>query len=1560
MPSTFEWRAISDNPNVVGESLSSKFTNTVNDLLVNNSNVDQEVRYTVTPRGIASLCEGDAFEVAVTVKPVPLLTVNNTKPVICAGAPVNISLSTPVAGSVITLTSVTYNGVTGTLSNNTNYSSGSVISETLSHSFNTARVVTYEFTITANGCPNSTIYSTSVTVNPLPSAQAVPASETICSNTPTNITLSNPNSVGGTNYSWIVLTSTNVNGATSGSGSSIVQTLSSANGTSSGTLIYRVTPAAAGCDGASIDVPVTVNHLPTANGSDVTICSGSSTSITINANPINIPGTTFQWSVLPSSNVNGASSGNGSLISQALSLSNSSVGNVIYRITPTANGCDGPTKDIVATVNPLPTVNAGSDYEVCEPGTVTINGTIGGAATSGTWIKVSGNGVLSSSTTSGGNVVATYTVVSSDVGSSVVFRLETNDPDGSGPCTLASDLLEVRINRKATVSVPADYVICEPSNLVSSPIALSGTLGGSASSGLWSVVSGNGVLSASNVSGSTVTAGYVLATPDVSNFVTLRLTTNDPDASGPCTSESDEINIQINQRAIVSAGPDLAICRNTPSVALQGSFGGSTTVVTWTGGTGLYTNVNSATSSYTFNDPSEVNTTFSLTLTASDPDASGPCTSVSDNMNLTVNPLPTVVFFGLPANGTPPQVAENSPPFKLFGNQVGGNFTITPGAGLSGTTPNPLDEVVVSPSIATIYDGSVGTINQITYAYTDSKGCHNSSTQSLIVNAVTSVDFAVQGATLDGAGNFEICAQQGRVKLVGFPDPSNGLPPETEFISTTSGLVIEKIGADFFIQTNNVTSGTYDIRYTFKNQQNAISFRVRAVKILASPVASLGVGSSCIQAPIAFSDLSTIPTTPFPTAITSWQWSFGEDNASSTQQNPTYAYEVAGNKTVTLRVTTGQNCTTSTSQVIRVGNIPDVAFSWSAICNNESTKYEDKTESSFSTITQYSWNFGDGFSISGSSTGDIPTGSNGGRTTGTYKQPNHKYDNFGDYTSRLSVTTNDGCTNFLEQRVFILPYSTVTPAVNASYFEGFEASDGGWIEEGLINSDGALSNISWLWGTPTGEKINVASAGSKVWWTGANSNSYYPKENSVLNGPCFNLSQLKRPMVSIDYWNDSEKDVDGAVLQYSIDGGLSWRIVGPPEGQANRNEGIDWFNSTAITSNPGDQIIGPYGWTDRSTADWKTGRFNLDMIPSTGRGQVRLRIAFASNDANPGKFDGFAFDNFFVGEKEKKVLLEHFTNTNSISSSAGDLYLDGLLTDQFVYRSVSDFTDVRYHISLPTPDALNLDNQADPAARALVFGVSQPPITIMDGILNSQFKGNFADITRVEIDRQALRTPQFEIKLDTVPTGVANRLKVNLTLTAKQAINNSLRAQVLLLEDEVATSKNVVRKALFGSDGQTLTNAFVAGQSTTLTNSTDEIDVPISNPQRLTLVAFVQDKSSKHIYQSATMPAPFKRGAIIVGLEDETTTTLNGINIYPNPASKKFNFGIYSGTKADGFTWKVADQRGVIVRSGDFTNMLNGQQEVDISRLADGVYFVIITGPGKSVIYKKLVILNQY
>jgi hypothetical protein len=462
-------------------------------------------------------------------------------------------------------------------------------------------------------------------------------------------------------------------------------------------------------------------------------------------------------------------------------------------------------------------------------------------------------------------------------------------------------------------------------------------------------------------------------------------------------------------------------------------------------------------------------------------------------------------------------------------------------------------------------------------------------------------------------------------------------------------------------------------------------------------------------------------------------------------------------------------------------------------------------------------------------------------------------------------------------------------------------------------------------------------------------------------------------MVSLDYWSDAELNRDGAVLQYSIDGGENWELVGPLSGGI-LDQGINWYNSLGIVGEPGNQrAAGDYGWSGRSSG-WRNARFHLDMIDPAKREQVRLRVAFGSEDNNDdtnGKWDGFAFDNIFVGDKTRNVLVEHFTSVDGGSRIANeainDLY-DAQVAERVLHGGASDFQNIQYHISSATSNPLNKDNEIDPAARSLFMSVSSPPTTIMDGLRSPKLTGSYRDITKIEIDRRALVDPAFLMTLDTVqldPGTVArsnNKIKPVITLTAQRAFTSPLLLNIALVED-VGSNRNVLRKLLFGPEGLTIANVISKGDVINRDKDIIELNAPILNPNGLTMIAFIQDRTTREIYQSVVLKAPYKIGSAIIGLEEELTETAvitSKIGVYPNPASGRFNFNLpASMTNGDNYKWKMADQRGVIVREGDFSGALGGQLEVDITPFANAMYIIVIEGPDKSVAYHKLMVLNR-
>ena len=748
--------------------------------------------------------------------------------------------------------------------------------------------------------------------------------------------------------------------------------------------------------------------------------------------------------------------------------------------------------------------------------------------------------------------------------------------------------------------------------------------------------------------------------------------------------------------------------------------------------------------------------------------------------------------------------------------------------------------------------------------------------------------------------------------------------------------------------------------------------------MFAAPKAVIDFERVCVADSLIYTDVSFIPVNPASATIDAYSWSYGEfgNGNDGVTRNPKYKYTDHGNKTVGLTVTTSQGCSHDTTKVIRVGPLPNVNFTWSKVCSGlEVTEFRDATTTTgnYSAISEYEWNFGDGDILAfGPKDQNVPPATHGGRTTGTYTNPNHDYNSFTTFSVQLTVNTEDGCAGTKQNDVIILDY--VTPTASGGYSTDFETGSNPWVVATTS------TNSSWIYGPPTGNIIQPATAGNKAWWTGNNPDqaltfsTYNNSESSEVLSPCLNLTDLKRPMISLDYWSDFQAGAfDGTLVQFSTDDGNTWQTIGDANGY-----GINWYDTRDLSTSPGGE--NNFAWSgSEPTNGWRNARFNLDQIPVTERDLVRFRIAFASNGDNPSPdqnpsgeiLNGFAFDNIYIGEKNRNVLIEHFTNDNSGLSNNSDQFLETMYDNQMLAKDSSDFIPVHYHML----DDLYYENEGDPSARATMYGVSQAPTTIMDGIqgqyFNVNFNGLLAQITPEEIDRRALEDPLFRITIDTIATGNNNALQLNVRYTyidSLKTLDIPVTFHAALVERGVNGNGNVVRKLLLRSEGSTIERTWDASASTPYEDASIDytIDVPIVNPDNLYLLAFVQDNSApgsptvRRILQSVIIKAPRKLGPVITGVEDNPTVAeLRGLVVYPNPASQVVNLHSDINFKRD-YTWKLIDQRGALVMSGDLQrDFSNGDQQINVGDLSNGMYIMTIQTGDKSVVHKKIAIMNR-
>ncbi|MFN8285147.1 MAG: PKD domain-containing protein [Chitinophagales bacterium] len=206
-------------------------------------------------------------------------------------------------------------------------------------------------------------------------------------------------------------------------------------------------------------------------------------------------------------------------------------------------------------------------------------------------------------------------------------------------------------------------------------------------------------------------------------------------------------------------------------------------------------------------------------------------------------------------------------------------------------------------------------------------------------------------------------------------------------------------------------------------------------------------------------------------------------------------------------------------------------------------------------------------------------------------------------------------------------YNVVTPAT--PYTQDFESGQGGWTSGGTANS--------WAFGTANKTVIKnsalPAAVGTNVWTTGGlSTGTYNSSEQSFVISPCFDLSSLN-PTASeilLTVWWNSERNFDGAQLQYSTNGGSTWTNIGL-NGDPN-----NWYNSGTMSNTAVSTFFGgnTNWWSGRnSTGNGSSGWVlaKHDLPAAAVAGNVRFRIVFASDGS--GVDDGFAFDNVIIREK---------------------------------------------------------------------------------------------------------------------------------------------------------------------------------------------------------------------------------------------------------------------------------------------------------------------------------------
>ncbi|HEY9004548.1 MAG TPA: T9SS type A sorting domain-containing protein [Ohtaekwangia sp.] len=746
-----------------------------------------------------------------------------------------------------------------------------------------------------------------------------------------------------------------------------------------------------------------------------------------------------------------------------------------------------------------------------------------------------------------------------------------------------------------------------------------------------------------------------------------------------------------------------------------------------------------------------------------------------------------------------------------------------------------------------------------------------------------------------------------------------------------------------------LSPGTYNLHLVYQNPSTACSnSKDLGITLLPTINPSVSIGTACNGLPVAITNNSVIVPNGSPTTIASTSWIFGDGaslvagsgsvpagtnsgRTTGTYFSPNHTFNGLGNFLMTYTMTTSDGCTVTPPQIsVTVNPNPVSNFGWANVCydatSGSNTNFLAVTANiPAADIQSYTWNFAKNNLLT------IGTATGG-------KTPVVSYASVGTDSVQLIVTTVANCKDTVQKPVYIVPsYPAITE--DNSYTQGFESGTDGWIAGG--------TNSSWAWGDPADS--DPANNHGNLWDTNLSGISNNGEQSWVLS-QCFDFTQSLKPIISLDIWSDTPAGNDGAVLQYNENGNIendnNWIVIGQP------GQGSNWYDESGISSSPGNQSANDVGWTG-IYGKWKRATFKLDNL--IGKSNIVFRIAFASNQPRRG---GFAFDNIFIGERTRTVLLENFTNSNTASGANTRLHND--MFSNFSSNS-PEIAKTEYHTSFPGEDPLNKANVEINNSRAAFYGITAAPEFAIDGtIVNT-----LGELTQLYNDRVLTPSP-LRIIVNLVKDGDVVRIHTSLTNSSSTTftaagvnvftavVEKTITDAAYLGSNGDTEFKFVTKELLPTAAGVKLTQDIAPGETVAL----DE--VVWSNRDLLTsgngaIVIFVQsiEGGNKTVHQSKIVDATVEP-ELVTGTEHGLASQ---IAIYPNPARGTVNIQLPEAAR---YTMPInlMDGFGREVYTGNFAAG-EKTKSINTTWYAAGIYILQVKAANGELIRKKVVVAEH-
>lgn len=873
----------------------------------------------------------------------------------------------------------------------------------------------------------------------------------------------------------------------------------------------------------------------------------------------------------------------------------------------------------------------------------------------------------------------------------------------------------------------------------------------------------------------------------------------------------------------------------------------------------------------------------------------------------------------------------------------------------SSTNPVTITSAVFSslyPNVITPIDNWSATIHPpqiqngfdtITYAIEVSNGCRDTVKYHVLSYPVP---LGVEIQMIDSI----VCTNSPNIQIQGLPTNSGSSLGKIE-VFRRNNLVNNIDSSNNSVLIVNVrdsahlyTIGDYSVKYTYTDVHNCTDSVRVPMSVRPKPQAIFNQVSFCANDIVRVEDASIVPNALHASDyVNRWVWSYAGMTYPDTLNNfLEVSNTTAGRPMVSLIAITSVGCKDTTEHNIDIYNNPIVKFKGIGGCENEPIEFRTTITGLINvplpgdsvridSLTDVVWDFGDNTIVNGSIAND------------TIEYISHAYATNGIYTPQLTVTNRNYCSTTAEIRLPVLP--KYEPTALLPHLDDFEANDGGWIPDLTKSND-----IVWQHGISNKDTLRSTS---KVWVTDT-TQPFPASSGSWIFTPCFDITQLDRPMVKFDLATDVNT-YDGAVIQYFDANTEQWVSLGTTE------RGYNWYNTEALISllthdpNTNYDPTDINGWTGRigtytnNVTTPVSVRYKLDHLPNPEN--IRFRIAFTTFDLpeNVGERKGVFVDNFFVGNRQRKVLVESISDITQDSLFQHAVHLKDLLFNRLYHK---DVVLVDYHLN----DRYYYQNTAHVNGRLPAnAGVTR---STGNAFIN-KYKIKLArHITQQDLDREMLKDTR--ITVDTIsqlfiyPDSFGIHFKATVKDTILRTNNDMLSQFIAVTENYIDWTSNgatIEQMGLFRNFNKEMPDLFPASlfpgdviDKTVFWRR--NVNSNIEDYDNINIVLFFQYKdtilqveriSNLNITNFPDLPSV---GGNPVAIEElhEVGKEIFSMNLFPNPATTYTNLAFAEALTQD-YEYIVYDIQGRIVRQGKIPTGTQ-QLEINTDEFASGSYII--------------------